>query len=163
MRFPSTSCSQRKRKSPEHCLKLERWQGPPHVHKVKQHEIVRCPFLRSVCLSSHESRVVEDLFSCDLKTSSPKPHRALSLIYARQNVQIRTCSAPRSHSCNSHDVDSEELRPWVTVTDCVECRHDELSEMQRCSHVDSQQLVTLQPRRSFLKKKIQTSIRMWAR
>ena len=26
--------------SPEHCLKLERWQGPPHVNKVKQYEIV---------------------------------------------------------------------------------------------------------------------------
>ena len=26
--------------SPECCLKLERWQGPPHVKKVKQYEIV---------------------------------------------------------------------------------------------------------------------------
>ena len=25
---------------PEHCLKLERWQGPPHINKVKQYEIV---------------------------------------------------------------------------------------------------------------------------
>ena len=24
----------------EHCLELERWQGPPHVHKVKHYEIV---------------------------------------------------------------------------------------------------------------------------
>ena len=24
----------------EHFLKLERWQGPPHVNKVKQYEIV---------------------------------------------------------------------------------------------------------------------------
>ena len=24
----------------EHCLKLERWQGPPNVNKVKQYEIV---------------------------------------------------------------------------------------------------------------------------
>ena len=29
-----------KQKVPEHCLKLERWQGPPHVNKVKQHETV---------------------------------------------------------------------------------------------------------------------------
>ena len=27
-------------KVPEHCLKLERWQGPPHVNKVKRCEIV---------------------------------------------------------------------------------------------------------------------------
>ena len=25
--------------SPEHCLKLGRWQGPPHINKVKQFEI----------------------------------------------------------------------------------------------------------------------------
>ena len=24
----------------EHCWKLERWQGPPHINKVKQYEIV---------------------------------------------------------------------------------------------------------------------------
>ena len=24
----------------EHCLKLESWQGPPHINKVKQYEIV---------------------------------------------------------------------------------------------------------------------------
>ena len=27
-------------KVPEHCLELERWQGPPHVNKVKQYETV---------------------------------------------------------------------------------------------------------------------------
>ena len=27
-------------KVPEHCLKLERWQGLPHLDKVKQYEIV---------------------------------------------------------------------------------------------------------------------------
>ena len=31
-------CSQRKISSPEHSLKLERWQGPPNVNKVKQYE-----------------------------------------------------------------------------------------------------------------------------
>ena len=25
---------------PEHCLKLERWQGPPHINKVKRYETV---------------------------------------------------------------------------------------------------------------------------
>ena len=25
---------------PEHCLKLERWQGPPHINKMKQYETV---------------------------------------------------------------------------------------------------------------------------
>ena len=31
-----SSCSQRKIRS--HCLKTERWQGPPHINKVKQYE-----------------------------------------------------------------------------------------------------------------------------
>ena len=26
-------------KLPEHCLKLERWQGPPDINKVKQYEM----------------------------------------------------------------------------------------------------------------------------
>ena len=26
--------------SPEHCLELGRWQGPPHINKVKQYETV---------------------------------------------------------------------------------------------------------------------------
>ena len=34
----------KKVKSPEHCLKLERWQGPPHVNNVKQDETVCRPF-----------------------------------------------------------------------------------------------------------------------
>ena len=36
-------------RSPEHCLRLERWQGLPHINKVKQYEIV---LLRSVCFYS---------------------------------------------------------------------------------------------------------------
>ena len=35
-----TSCSQRKKRSPEHCLKLGRWQGLPHVNKLQRDEIV---------------------------------------------------------------------------------------------------------------------------
>ena len=27
-------------KAPEHCLRLERWQGPPHISNVKQYAIV---------------------------------------------------------------------------------------------------------------------------
>ena len=27
-------------KVPEHCLKLESWQGPPHINKVQQYENV---------------------------------------------------------------------------------------------------------------------------
>ena len=56
------------------CLKLERWQGPPVINKVKQYEII-ISFLRSVCLFSHvnkkfvysegEDSVNEDLFSSD--------------------------------------------------------------------------------------------------
>ena len=29
------SISQREIRSPEHCLRLERWQGPPHINKVR--------------------------------------------------------------------------------------------------------------------------------
>ena len=32
-------CFQIKIRSPEHCLKLERCQGPPNMNKVKQYEI----------------------------------------------------------------------------------------------------------------------------
>ena len=35
-----TSCCQGKIRSPEHCLKLESWRGPPHRNKFKQYEIV---------------------------------------------------------------------------------------------------------------------------
>ena len=38
--------------SPEHCLKLERWQGPPHINKVKQCETV---LSLKVSLFSHEN------------------------------------------------------------------------------------------------------------
>ena len=40
--------------SPERCLKLEKWQGPPHIEEVKQNETVLS--LRSVCLFSHENQ-----------------------------------------------------------------------------------------------------------
>ena len=30
----------RKIRSPQRCLKLERWQGPPHINKVEQYETV---------------------------------------------------------------------------------------------------------------------------
>ena len=39
-------------KVPDHCLKLERWQGPPHINKITQYDIVLssqgalCRFLR---------------------------------------------------------------------------------------------------------------------
>ena len=36
----SSSCPQRKIRSPEWCSKLESWQGPPHTNKVKQNETV---------------------------------------------------------------------------------------------------------------------------
>ena len=50
-----TSCSQVKIRSPEHCLKLERWQGLQHINKVKEYETVL--FLEVSLLFS--------LFSCE--------------------------------------------------------------------------------------------------
>ena len=47
-------------KVPEHHLKLERWQGPPHVHKVKHCETVlsfKVQFLRSVYSVTKTMRV----------------------------------------------------------------------------------------------------------
>ena len=35
-----TICPQRKIWSPEHCWKLERWQGLPPINEIKQYEIV---------------------------------------------------------------------------------------------------------------------------
>ena len=55
-------CSQRKIRSPEHCLELKRWQGPPHINKVNSMKL--CSLWKSVCLSSfifnHENK--ESLF-----------------------------------------------------------------------------------------------------
>ena len=31
-------------KVPEHCLKIEKWQGPPHVNRVKQYKLCFCLF-----------------------------------------------------------------------------------------------------------------------
>ena len=39
---------------PKHSLKVERWQGLPHVNKVKQYKLC-CP-LRSACLFTHACR-----------------------------------------------------------------------------------------------------------
>ena len=32
--------SEKKIRPPEHCVKIERWQGPPHINKAKQYETV---------------------------------------------------------------------------------------------------------------------------
>ena len=56
-----------------HCLKLERWPGPPHKNKVKQYEMVL--FFKV----GHENKFVYSVlfrrngsFSSDLKCLSPK-------------------------------------------------------------------------------------------
>ena len=50
--------SEEERGSPEHCLKLERWQGPPHINKVKQCEIVLSFNIRSVCLENLGKKII---------------------------------------------------------------------------------------------------------
>ena len=52
-------------KIPEHCLNVERWQGPPHINKVKQHEIV---YLFS--LFSHVNKSVNEDLSLLIKSLS---------------------------------------------------------------------------------------------
>ena len=51
--------SQRKIRTPEHCLKLERWQGPPNINKVK----VVClqPPVNTSCLSSSRGEPASSL------------------------------------------------------------------------------------------------------
>ena len=57
-----TSCCQRKMRSPEHCLKLGRWQGPPHINNVKRNCVARV-WISFVCLGrEREKSVDEDLF-----------------------------------------------------------------------------------------------------
>ena len=45
--FSKSGCSQWKIRSPEHCLKPERWQGPPHVNKFKQQQTLFGRFVYS--------------------------------------------------------------------------------------------------------------------
>ena len=69
--------------SPEHCLKLERWQGPPNIKKVKQDEVVLSfkvsytnkVFFYLVCLGFKKKSPNEKL-SHLIKISSPKLHTA---------------------------------------------------------------------------------------
>ena len=78
------SCSQSKIRSQEHCLKLEVWQGPPHVNKVKQYETL-LSFKVSLFIQFIQSRKQREFvyFVClgikkrlKKKTSSPKLHSA---------------------------------------------------------------------------------------
>ena len=59
-------------KLPEHCVRSERWQGPPRIDTVEQNQL--CRPLSSVCLFSHEdkencSSVNEDLSLLANKTT----------------------------------------------------------------------------------------------
>ena len=62
-------------RSPDHCVKLERWQGPPNINSRKL-----CRPLSSVCLFSYENK--ESLFRLNedlcllIKMSSTKLHSA---------------------------------------------------------------------------------------
>ena len=73
--------------SQEHCVKLERWQGPPHISKVKQYAIVlsfklilfiqfiqsqkQRDFIYLVCL-----HIKKNLSLFSIKILSPKLHSA---------------------------------------------------------------------------------------
>ena len=81
--FPITV--QRKIRFPGHCLMLEGWQGPPHINKVKQIEIV-LSFRVSLLIKFKQN---EDLFPL-IKMSSPKPHSAPSI--------TKLCHFPKSCS-----------------------------------------------------------------
>ena len=59
---------------PLNCLKLERWQGPPHINKVKQYEIVLSLYFIILFLRLNELNkpsVNEDL-SLLINMTSPK-------------------------------------------------------------------------------------------
>ena len=55
------NCSQMKIRSPEHCLKQDRWQGPPLI-KVRQYETV-LPFLKWQFVYSVMEAKRDSLFS----------------------------------------------------------------------------------------------------
>ena len=40
--------NKQEKRSPEHCLKLERWQGPPHINKVKQYKTLLHLFIQFI-------------------------------------------------------------------------------------------------------------------
>ena len=71
-------------------MKLERWQGPPRISKVKQYEIV-CLFIQPgkqigfvylVCLGIKKVNEVNEELSLLIKKKSPKLHNApLNLTY----------------------------------------------------------------------------------
>ena len=70
--FFHNCCSETKTRAPEYFLKLERWQGPPHINKVKKYEIV---LSFKVSLFRLRTSVGEGL-SPQTKMSSPKLHIA---------------------------------------------------------------------------------------
>ena len=59
--------------SPEHCLKLERWQVPPHINKVmyESYETVKTKIVCLLSLFSHKT--VNEELSLLIKISSPPP------------------------------------------------------------------------------------------
>ena len=56
--------------SPEHCLKLDRWQGPPHINKARQ--VSSC----IVCSCSREVFVYSVCFDLKQSTTSQKLRNA---------------------------------------------------------------------------------------
>ena len=62
--------SQGKIRSTEHCLMLQRWQGPPHIKKVKLYEIV---FVYSVNL------VMKQRESIDFVSLSKKKNQSVKI------------------------------------------------------------------------------------
>ena len=53
--FPLLNKQDAQNKVPEHCVKPERWQGPPHINRLKQHKIV-LSFKVSLFIQSWEQR-----------------------------------------------------------------------------------------------------------
>ena len=106
-------------RSPEHCLKLERWQGPPHINKAEQREML-LSFMVSFfffvfflktwkqdCLGMKTHSMKIFLFS--LKVSSPGLNSAplkfiIKTFYSKTFPSVKWVAHLTSSLCLSRDI-----------------------------------------------------------
>ena len=63
---------------PAHCLKVERWQGPPHINKVKWYEML-LSFRVSLFIQSWQWREFYYFVSLGIKKKKKKERKKQSM------------------------------------------------------------------------------------
>ena len=86
-------------KVPEHCLKLERWQGPPHVNKVRQCETVSSSEF-SLFTQFIESWEQTEFVYLVFFTQSPSDNGDLCLLIAISSPQTTLCNQQMDRKTN---------------------------------------------------------------